>query len=110
MDFSLEEYFEKEHLTDLSGTINSRIMERVYSDLLSKVRSLKTAGIRLVWYPMCFIVAKPSFQLFGICVPVVYRILHGNNGNPFRPPDVVRKRRKARLRSKGGKGSFLIAL
>ncbi|EYC44590.1 hypothetical protein Y032_0456g1780 [Ancylostoma ceylanicum] len=77
MDFSLEEYFEKEHLTDLSGTINSRIMERVYSDLLSK--------------------------LFGICVPVVYRILHGNNGNPFRPPEVVRKRRKARLRSKGGK-------
>ncbi|RCN46953.1 hypothetical protein ANCCAN_06993 [Ancylostoma caninum] len=77
MDFSLEEYFEKEHLTDLSGTINSRIMERVYSDLLSK--------------------------LFGICVPVVYRILHGNNGNPFRPPEVVRKRRKAKLRSKGGK-------
>ncbi|KAK6051293.1 hypothetical protein COOONC_11203 [Cooperia oncophora] len=33
MDFSLEEYFEKEHLTDLSGTINSRIMERVYGDL-----------------------------------------------------------------------------
>ncbi|KAK6036742.1 hypothetical protein COOONC_25753 [Cooperia oncophora] len=36
MDFSLEEYFEKEHLTDLSGTINSRIMERVYGDLLAK--------------------------------------------------------------------------
>ncbi|KAK6736611.1 hypothetical protein RB195_019359 [Necator americanus] len=74
MDFSLEEYFEKEHLTDLSGTINSRIMERVYSDLLTK--------------------------LFGICVPVVYRILHGNNGNPFRPPDAARNRRKAKVSSK----------
>ncbi|VDL70128.1 unnamed protein product [Nippostrongylus brasiliensis] len=36
MDFSLEEYFEKEHLTDLSSTINSRIMEKVYGDLLAK--------------------------------------------------------------------------
>uniref|UniRef100_A0A158PCG7 C2H2-type domain-containing protein n=1 Tax=Angiostrongylus cantonensis TaxID=6313 RepID=A0A158PCG7_ANGCA len=61
MDFSLEEYFEKEHLSDLSGTINSQIMERVYRELLAK--------------------------LFGICVPLVYRILHGNHGNPFRPPE-----------------------
>ncbi|VDO26434.1 unnamed protein product [Haemonchus placei] len=80
MDFSLEEYFEKEHLTDLSGTINSRIMERVYGDLLTK--------------------------LFGICVPLVYRILHGNNGNPFRSPEMfTNKRRRARRvnRSKAGK-------
>ncbi|VDN25807.1 unnamed protein product [Cylicostephanus goldi] len=74
---NLEEYFEKEHLTDLSGTINSRIMERVYSDLLTK--------------------------LFGICVPVVYRILHGNNGNPFRPPESAQKRRIARLGRVGAK-------
>ncbi|KAK5970022.1 hypothetical protein GCK32_004154 [Trichostrongylus colubriformis] len=82
MDFSLEEYFEKEHLTDLSGTINSRIMERVYGDLLA--------------------------TLFGVCVPLVYRILHGNNGNPFRSPDTFStKRRKTRRvnRSKGGKDS-----
>ncbi|VDM65016.1 unnamed protein product [Strongylus vulgaris] len=81
MDFSLEEYFEKEHLTDLSGTINSRIMERVYSDLLTK--------------------------LFGICVPVVYRILHGNNGNPFRAPEALRKKRKARSGRVRGKYSGL---
>ncbi|CAJ0605514.1 unnamed protein product [Cylicocyclus nassatus] len=84
MDFSLEEYFEKEHLTDLSGTINSRIMERVYSDLLTK--------------------------LFGICVPVVYRILHGNNGNPFRPPESAQKRRIARLGRGGGKYSGVWSL
>ncbi|KAE9414101.1 hypothetical protein Angca_000042, partial [Angiostrongylus cantonensis] len=69
MDFSLEEYFEKEHLSDLSGTINSQIMERVYRELLAK--------------------------LFGICVPLVYRILHGNHGNPFRPPEASSKRRKS---------------
>ncbi|KAK6023910.1 hypothetical protein OSTOST_10291, partial [Ostertagia ostertagi] len=85
MDFSLEEYFEKEHLTDLSGTINSRIMERVYGDLLAK--------------------------LFGICVPLVYRILHGNNGNPFRPPESLsikrRKGRRANRSSKPKKGMTL---
>ncbi|KAE9414100.1 hypothetical protein Angca_000041 [Angiostrongylus cantonensis] len=77
MDFSLEEYFEKEHLSDLSGTINSQIMERVYGELLAK--------------------------LFGICIPLVYRILHGNNGNPFRRPDASRKKRKVIrfTRSKG---------
>lgn len=74
MDFSLEEYFEKEHLTDLSGTINSRIMEKVYGEILAK--------------------------LFGVCVPLVYRILHGNNGNPFRSPDSYRTRRKKYAGSK----------
>ncbi|WKX96767.1 hypothetical protein Q1695_012874 [Nippostrongylus brasiliensis] len=73
MDFSLEEYFEKEHLTDLSSTINSRIMEKVYGDLLAK--------------------------LFGICVPLIYRILHGNNGNPFRSLETLRKRRKKQRRA-----------
>ncbi|KJH50718.1 hypothetical protein DICVIV_03159 [Dictyocaulus viviparus] len=84
MDFSLEEYFEKSYLSDLSGTINSQIMGRIYSDLLAK--------------------------LFGICVPLVYRILHGNNGNPFRPSEVARSKvKRARpyftLKTSQGKSS-----
>ncbi|KAJ1347222.1 hypothetical protein KIN20_002231 [Parelaphostrongylus tenuis] len=81
MDSSLEEYFGKEHLTDLSGIINSQVMESVYGELLAK--------------------------LFGICVPLVYRILHGNNGNPFRSPEASRRKRNARFtRPKINKGSL----